>query len=110
VVLEKGVVVAVEPFATTGVGRVVQGKESRIYRLENMKPTRFGRDILGRAKEYQGLPFASRWLGNFDMVLKRMARQGILNNYNILREESGGIVSQREHTIIVLDKPIITTI
>jgi methionyl aminopeptidase len=108
--LEDGVVVAVEPFATTGVGRVVQGKDSRIYRMEAVKPTRFGRDILEKAKDYRGLPFASRWLGNVDMVLKRLAKQGMLNNYNILREESGGIVSQREHTIIVLDKPIVTTI
>ncbi|MCK4714912.1 MAG: type II methionyl aminopeptidase [Candidatus Aenigmarchaeota archaeon] len=110
VVLEEGVVVAIEPFATTGVGRVVQSKDSRIYRLNRLKPTRLNRDVLEKVKKYEGLPFASRWLGSADLALKRLSRLGILENYNILREESNGIVSQAEHTIIVLDKPIVTTI
>jgi methionyl aminopeptidase len=109
-VLGDGTVVAIEPFATTGVGRVVKGKESRIYRLEKMKPARFGRDVLGKVKDYNGLPFASRWLGKADMTLKRLSRLGILENYNILREESGGLVSQAEHTVIVLEKPVVTTL
>src|SRR3989338_8283190 len=63
--LEEGVVVAIEPFATTGSGLVKEGKPSTNYRLQNPKPVRdqISRDVLKFIeKEFLTLPFAKRYL------------------------------------------------
>lgn len=117
--LEEGMAVAIEPFATNGVGRVIDTKNSETFRLTQIKPIRsiFARKILKYIeKEYKTLPFAKRWLLKefkpliIESGINELLKADILHNYPILKEESKGIVSQTEHTILVLDKPIITTI
>ncbi len=106
-VLREGDVVAIEPFATDGIGRVSEGGKVEIYRLENLKPVRLqsARRLLTEIMEFQGLPFAKRWLKtpHPDGILRMLVRDGILHAYPVLREEGRGRVSQAEHTIIVLD-------
>lgn len=114
--LKEGEVFAVEPFATNGEGRVVDGKPSSIYRLDNPKPVR---DIRVRqilkfiAEEYKGLPFAKRWLAkkfpHATYALTLLENQGILYQYPQLPEKSRGLVSQAEHTVVVGEKPKVTT-
>ena len=56
---------AIEPFATDGNGRVVEGKSSGIYLLQDDKNVRNpeARKILNFIiEEYKTLPFCSRWI------------------------------------------------
>ncbi len=114
--LEEGQVFAVEPFATTGDGYVRDGKPSGIYRIIDPKSVRSGREVLQFIMdEYQTLPFHREWLvrkfGDFktNFALRVMEQEEIIHQYAHLVERSNGLVSQAEHTVIVKDKPIITT-
>tara|TARA_Y100000310_G_scaffold107162_2_gene105624 strand:- start:23550 stop:24428 length:879 start_codon:yes stop_codon:yes gene_type:complete len=108
---------AIEPFATSGNGRVRDGKPSGIYRLIDDKNIRspIAREILEFIiEEYQTLPFCSRWIvkkfgtkGLFG--LKQLEENGNLHNYPVLIESSNGKVAQTEHTILVEDNGIIVT-
>ncbi len=114
--LEEGQVFAVEPFATNGEGKVIDGKPSGIYRLDNIKPVRdpkIRNMIRFIQEEYNELPFAKRWLikkfPNTNFALTLLEKQGILYHYPQLPEKTKGLVSQAEHTVIVKEKPEITT-
>lgn len=116
--LKEDMVIAIEPFATNGSGLVMEGKPSEIYELIERKPTRNSnsRKILDYVeKEYKTLPFNKRWLlKKFNGIetslgLSLLEKDGIIHQYSILPEKSNGIVSQAEHTVIVKEKPIVTT-
>ncbi len=115
VALEEGDVIAIEPFATTGVGKVKEGKPSGIFRLENPRPIRSmeARKLMSFIEmKYKTLPFARRWIASMPANLLNLSileREGVLHQYPELPEESRGLVSQREHTVIIEDKPIVTT-
>lgn len=117
-VLEKGMAIAIEPFATNGIGRVIEGRASETFSLEEPKPVRspFARRILEHIEtRFLTLPFAKRWLLKkfnhliIESGMHELTRLDILHNYPILKEESNGMVSQAEHTVLVLDSPIVTT-
>lgn len=117
--LKEGDVIAIEPFATDGIGKVIDAKDSEIYKIEHPKPVRqmMARKILNHvAEENMTLPFCKRWVakevGNFglEMGFRELKRVGAIHNFSVLKEESNGMVSQAEHTVIVLDEPVITTI
>lgn len=106
--LDKGAY-AIEPFATTGGGRVRDGKPSGIYILIDSKNVRspIAREVLQYiTEEYQTLPFCSRWLVNkFGtralLGLNQLQTNGNLHHFEQLIESSGAKVSQAEHTIII---------
>jgi len=108
---------AIEPFATNGSGRVVEGKPSGIYLLVNDKNVRNNeaRKILNFIiEEYKTLPFCSRWIvkkwGTRSLfALKQLEENGNLHNYPQLIEVSKAKVSQAENTILIDDKVIVTT-
>ncbi len=109
--LKKGQIIAIEPFASTGMGLVVEGKGSQIYSLAEIKSTRNkqARDILKFVKEeYKTLPFAKRNLltkfNKFQIAVgvTNLLREGILREYGVLPEKDpSSLVAQTEHTIIV---------
>jgi len=102
--LEEGMVIAIEPFATDGVGKVVERGECEIYSLLNPKPLRLRtmREIVSEISEkYKTLPFAKRWLNVSDLWISKLVREGVLREYPVLTEVSRRAVSQWEHTIIV---------
>lgn len=116
--LEEGQIIAVEPFATSGVGLVQDSRDSGIYHLIEHKPIRdpTARKILEFIeKEYKTLPFSSRWLikpfGQRALFSLRLLEQsGILHHYAQLVEKSKHPVSQAEHTLLVgKDKAIVLT-
>jgi len=108
---------AIEPFATNGSGRVVEGKPSGIYLLVNDKNVRNNeaRKILNFIiEEYKTLPFCSRWIvkkfGTRSLfALKQLEENGNLHNYPQLIEVSKAKVSQAENTILVEDKEVKVT-
>jgi methionyl aminopeptidase len=102
--LEEGMVIAIEPFATDGVGKVVERGECEIYSLLNPKPLRLRtmREIVSEISEkYKTLPFAKRWLNVSDLWISKLVREGVLREYPVLTEVSRRAVSQWEHTVIV---------
>lgn len=108
---------AIEPFATNGNGRVVEGKPSGIYLLVDDKNVRNNeaRKILNFiTEEYKTLPFCSRWIvKKFGIkslfALRQLEENGNLHQYPQLVEVSKAKVSQAENTILIDDKVIVTT-
>ncbi|MBS3070391.1 type II methionyl aminopeptidase [Candidatus Micrarchaeota archaeon] len=107
-VFEEGEVFAVEPFASTGAGFVADGPAPAeifsIIALKNVRMQR-SREFLHEVfEERQLLPFAKRWFAGekmIDFTLRDLARQGVLHDYPILIDESKGLVSQSESTVII---------
>lgn len=109
--LKVGDVIAVEPFSTNGSGRVISGNGSNIYLVKSGMHLPHIRDR--RAKFYMAkikelfhlLPFAYRWcksnFDNTDILLQRLCHYGLLHHYPQLIEQNRGIVTQKEHTLII---------
>jgi methionyl aminopeptidase len=107
IVLKEGDVLAIEPFATDGVGAVHDGSWTEIYSLIQKKPVRMPavRKVLKQVEEYRTLPFAKRWLESdkLEFVLIQLEKARIFHGYPVLLESGGGMVAQAEHTIIVTE-------
>ncbi|UTF54928.1 type II methionyl aminopeptidase [Natronosalvus rutilus] len=106
--LEVGDVVAIEPFATDGGGKVTEGSSEEIYSLEREASVRNrqARDALAQiTEEFRTLPFATRWLETDrpEMALRRLKRRNVVHGYPVLKEDEGYLVSQKEHTVIVTE-------
>ena len=118
-VLKEGDVIAIEPFATTGAGQVIEVPPALIFMYVRDRPVRMAqarRLLMHIKKEYNGLPFAYRWLqgfmpeGQLKLALAQLDKVGAIYSYQILREVRGGLVTQFEHTVIVeKDGAYITT-
>lgn len=108
---------AIEPFSTSGHGKVINGKPSGIYIIENEGQVRdpFSREVLAYIKEeYKTLPFCSRWLhkkfgSRILIALKRIEDAKIVHHYPQLIEQNRKPVAQAEHTIILTEKEKIVT-
>jgi methionyl aminopeptidase len=104
-ILNENDVVAIEPFATDGAGKVVEHGTAEIYSLIKARPVRVSeaKKLLKVIEKYQGLPFAKRWLPRerLDLAFRTVHNTRALRDYPVLREEGGGLVSQAEHTVIV---------
>ncbi len=102
--LKEGMVIAIEPFATDGAGKVVERGECEIFSLIAVKKLRLKQErefVRYIAENYRTLPFARRWVNVSDVVLARLVKQGVLRAYPVLTEVNNGLVSQFEHTLIV---------
>ena len=110
--IEEGMVLAIEPFATDGAGRVIESKQAEIFSLKESRPVRMrdARMLLNEiGKTRKALPFAARWFSKkisplrLNLLLRDLASQEILRKYPILHEQEDGVVSQFEHTMIVTE-------
>ena len=109
--LEVGDVIAVEPFATTGSGKVSEGSKEEIFSLVNERSVRdrTARQVLERVQsDYRTLPFAARWIDvpRAEMAIRRLTQADVLHGYPVLKEDDGELVSQAEHTVIVTEDGI----
>ena len=113
VILEEGMVFAIEPFATTGSGHVGEKSRKEIYSQISQKPVRIpaARAILNKVVDRHGLPFARRWLDEkkLDITLSSLVRSQVLHVYPVLSDVPGSLVSQHEHTVIVTSEGCIVT-
>ena len=115
--LEEDMAIAIEPFATNGYGAIFESSNPTIFSQDSHKNPRsqFAREVLRQIETYQGLPFAKRWLvkqfgvGKTNFALRELVKIGVLKEHPPLPEKEKGLVSQHEHSLIVKDKPIITT-
>jgi methionyl aminopeptidase len=117
-VLKEDDVIALEPFTCPANGHVRESGVTEIYRFLQRRPVRLpeARRILELAEnEYHSLPFAKRWLFReishvkVSLALRQLEGVMALEAYPVLREVSGKPIAQAEHTIIIRDKPIVTT-
>jgi methionyl aminopeptidase len=109
--LHEGDVVAIEPFATNGAGHVTSGEGSNIYLCNDSLKAKFIRDSKTKhmfekiLTQFKTLPFAQRWchdlFPNGDRSLKKLSFLGLTKHYPQLLEAKGGMVTQKEHTVIV---------
>jgi methionyl aminopeptidase len=115
--LKEGQVVAIEPFATTGAGIVIETSNPTVFVLKEKKPVRdiTTRHILKEIEAFEGLPFAKRWLTKkfpffkVNFALKQLAQLDAIIQFPPLAEKEKKLVSQAEHSLIVKDKPEILT-
>lgn len=106
--LEEGMVIAIEPFGTTGDGLIYTSGNPTVFSLVSERPVRspHGRQVLEMLRKFNGLPFTTRWLtkelgGRGILGLNELRRAGMIAEYPPLPEKSGGIVSQWEHTFLI---------
>lgn len=109
-VVELGDVLAIEPFATNGAGKVSGKKCGNIYRLirsREMKSKGVNDMLRFINDNFDGLPFSERWCYRYDhrasSKIRKLVRFGILFSYPILSDAAGGMVAQAEHTVVVTE-------
>ncbi len=108
---------AIEPFVTSGVGDIFEGKSGGIYILkdEGRVRDRDARKVLDFIRgKYGTLPFCARWLaregfGKLKFILGMLVKQGILYEYPVLIEKSRKPVSQIENTFLIGGGEVVCT-
>lgn len=114
--IKKGMIVAVEPFATNGAGEVLNGPPGNIVRIlrereiEDPVTKEFFEYVKG---EFKTFPFCARSCDfpNAEKHVRTLIRRGVLSSYAQLIEAKNGIVSQHEYTFYVSgDRAEITTL
>lgn len=104
---QKGDAVAIEPFISTGAGKIKNGKPGNIYKLEQDRNVRgrTERKLMGEIKNFKGLPFTTRWFSDFGgrqkMAMQKLVKSGVVKSYDVLKDREDGLVAQAEHTVLV---------
>lgn len=102
-------VIAIEPFASTGIGMIHNGQNGNIYILSGTKNDE--KETI--FENFNTLPFAERWLAkvrpDYKNYLKSMISRSQVSAFPVLKEHSSSRISQAEHTIMVLSDEIIVT-
>ena len=109
--VKAGQLIAIEPFATDGPGKVDGHKKSNIYRLHREDTPLKGpsKDLVkGAQKEFRTLPFSERWASRRikrpTPILQQLVRQRAVQSYPILNDVKGGTVTQAEHTVLITEE------
>ncbi|MEM2174977.1 MAG: type II methionyl aminopeptidase, partial [Candidatus Micrarchaeia archaeon] len=106
-ILNEDDVIAIEPFATNGIGFVKETNVCKIYSINELKPTRnaYAREFFKNLEDkYRKLPFAERWIiknQQDKIALLELIRNDSLKKYWVLKEKKNGLVAQFETTVIV---------
>ena len=115
-VLKEGQVIAIEPFASTGSGMVQESSPATVFTLIKDSGVRdpITRSVLMEIKKQKGLPFAKRWLdekfGNkTNFALRQLETAECIHAHPPLFDSARGMVSQAEHSVIVLKEPLVFT-
>lgn len=102
-------VIAIEPFASTGIGMIHNGPGGNIYILDGTKVRED--ELLYR--NFNTVPFAERWVAgivpDYDGYLRKMMKSREVSEFAVLKEHRGAMISQAEHTIMILSDEIIVT-
>ena len=108
--LDEGQAVAIEPFATTGIGHVNDAPGHYIYSYMANKPFRMKstqKVLTYIQNNNQYVPFSGRWITDKfgerrgGIALKQLSDAMAIYPYAPLKEKQGCFVSQKEHTLIV---------
>ncbi|MCI4364775.1 MAG: type II methionyl aminopeptidase [Thermoplasmata archaeon] len=98
--LEEGEVIAIEPFATNGVGLIENGPFGNIVRFRSDPG---GRDpvLSGLFARFRTLPFTLRWVARPEERAALTRARRVLQTYPVFVERGRGLVAQAEHTVLV---------
>jgi methionyl aminopeptidase len=115
--LEKGMIIAIEPFATDGTGMIKNKQPISIYEEIAHKPIRsmLARKVAQEIENFEHVPFARRWLdekigeNKVSLALRLLERNGNITGHAQLVEVDGGMVSQAEHTFLIDDEVVCLT-
>ena len=112
-IFKAGKVYAVEPFVTTGKGRVKDNRDMTIYRqlrevnVETL-PIKIREGYQYINNNFHKMPFSPRWLFNenfaveeVEEVMNDLLSRNIVYGYPVLIESTGAPVTQAEETILV---------
>ncbi len=95
-----GEIVAIEPFATNGEGRIENGPFGHIVRFRRPPPTDDA-ELSALYGRFRTLPFTARWARS-DAERSALDRgRRLLQSYPVFLERGGGLVAQAEHTVLV---------
>lgn len=110
--LKEGIILAIEPFSTQGSAGYVEGGSGLplIYSSKGNPRTEIGKILV---KRYQKLPFSLRSATLFlknkynssGKIVKDLEKDNF-HGYRPLIEQSGGLVAQAEHTVLVTEKGV----
>jgi methionyl aminopeptidase len=106
-VLSEGMIVAIEPFSTTGAGKVAGRGRGAIFRIvrERRAPAEVDELFKKIKTRFGPFPFAGRWCDELcddaQPLLTKMIRLGMIMGYPVLTEVAGGVVAQAEHSVLV---------
>ena len=115
---EIGKAYAIEPFVTSGIGRVTDGKEETIFRqFSKLKDRNISPSIKEIyeyiEKNFHKLPFSWRWVYNagFDIediekADKKLHNDHVIHGYPILIESTQKPVTQEEETVFIGKKNV----
>ena len=108
---KEGQVIAIEPFVTTEEGskQIKDHNYTYIFAQKgNKAKSEEAKKILEKIKEYNRLPFASRWLYDISLsetkifeALKELISLKSITRYPILVSKSNTPVAQAEHTVLL---------
>ena len=108
--LRAGMVVAIEPFATDGAGRVIERGTPEVFRAEAIAAEVPGADaaVVAAIAAFNGLPFARRQLASFERgkveeTIRALQAARLLSGYPPLVDAEGRRIAQAEHTVYVGD-------
>ncbi|MHA1197792.1 MAG: type II methionyl aminopeptidase [Candidatus Heimdallarchaeaceae archaeon] len=115
---EIGTAYAIEPFVTTGIGRVTDSKEETIFRQYRKSKNKDMSAKIGEIYQFidencHRLPFSWRWVYNAGFSIediekadKLLHNDHVIHGYPILIEETNCPVTQAEETIFVGKKQV----
>ena len=106
--LHEGMVIAIEPFATTGRGTIVEQGQPEVFMLagQPLETEGIDPDLLESIVAWNGLPIARRYFqehadADVSRAFALLARQGVLVLYPPLVVADEAMVAQTEHTLYV---------
>ena len=98
---EEGEVIAIEPFATNGVGSIANGPFGNIVRFRR-DPGSSDPAVAHLFDRFRTLPFTVRWLTTAEEAAAMKRARRLLQTYPVFVERGHGFVAQAEHTILVV--------
>ncbi|MFX1592094.1 MAG: type II methionyl aminopeptidase [Promethearchaeota archaeon] len=112
-ILKPGDAYACEPFATSGIGKVENGKPYYIFRFIKKVKKNMSYEHLAYMnkieKDFKHLPFSPRWIEKNNLIPKNKIQRTleffvgkkVIDKYHILVEKTKEPVAQEEHTIVL---------
>lgn len=107
--LKEGMMICIEPFATTGRGTVVELGKAEVFgaRRKLKGPRHVDSAVLDQIAARRGLPFCRREIARAHGIehaernLRDLLRAGVIFEYPPLVERAEAVVAQFEHTMLV---------
>jgi methionyl aminopeptidase len=97
---EEGEVIAIEPFATNGMGSIGNGPFGNIVRFRS-DPGAGDPALAAMFGRFRTLPFTARWLASDEEASALRRARRLLQTYPVFVERGHGLVAQAEHTVLV---------